>query len=207
MTDSGIFHKAVVPALLLLGLATGSIGQAAAATANAEEAGRADLVASRIEVVQDERSRQKKVRAPMVYLDGFAVGRSYMLRSTLDPGDPVDAPSLLQLYVTAQFNDWAYLGEGVAEDRRARRRLVLTPIDRNHFGCHQRGAERRCNLTETVAIELSVADLHEYASSGLRFSVEGRSGATEMEVPAAYFAAFAERLAAELTPATPSAAH
>lgn len=126
----------------------------------------------------DQHRDVHQATGPLIYAQRNITGHIYLIRAWSKTSD-FTGPARAQLYVTARFDDWAFLDRAHSNGRR----VSLTEIDRD-VSC----ASRRCTVSETVGINLTMTQLEGLAAEPL-FSVKisGRRGALVLDVPGDYF--------------------
>lgn len=100
---------------------------------------------------------------------------------------PGDAGWRFQVYIVAEFSDWAYLRQAWADGEA----LDTTEISRDVIHCSagrpRYGTQGYCIIWETVGINLSPEQVETYAEGMLLFKITGRGGSVTGIVPGRYF--------------------
>jgi hypothetical protein len=124
-----------------------------------------------------------KISGPIIFHDRNILGKTYTIRSWISPNNPA-LNDRFQVYVTANFNEWAFLEQAYADGHM----LDTTEISRDVGYCSSYG----CSMTETVGINFSEAELARYVVTGLSFKIAGKRQDVVMTVPGPYIAAVIE---------------
>lgn len=124
-----------------------------------------------------------KITGPIIFHDRNLFGKTYTIRSWISPNNPA-LNDRFQVYVTANFNEWAFLEQAYADGHM----LDTSQISREVGSCSGYG----CSVTETVGINFSEAELARYAVTGLSFKIAGKRQDIVMTIPGPYIAAVIE---------------
>jgi hypothetical protein len=124
-----------------------------------------------------------KITGPTIFHDRNLLGKTYTIRSWISPNNPA-LNDRFQIYVTANFNEWAFLDQAYADGHM----LDTSRISRDVGYCSGYG----CSVTETVGVNFSEAELARYAATGLSFKIAGKRQDIVMTIPGAYVAAVIE---------------
>ena len=118
-----------------------------------------------------------KITGPIIFHDRNLLGKTYSIRSWISPNNPA-LNDRFQIYVTANFNEWAFLQQAYADGRM----LDTSQISRDVGSCTGYG----CSVSETVGINFSEAELARYRASGLSFKIAGKRQDVIMTIPGPY---------------------
>lgn len=121
------------------------------------------------------------ISGPSIFAQNNLSGHRYHLR-VWQKGKNATAIDSGQLYVTANFNEWAFLDRAYRNGKK----LKFTQISRDVGSC---SAQSGCHIQEIVGIDLTSKELKKIARSGEDFSLKiaGSSGMLTFSVPSAYF--------------------
>jgi len=144
-----------------------------------------NAVSVKTEIIYDSYEDQTKIKAPIVYAQNNLFGHTYFLRA-FAKGREYNNPSVIQIYVDAYLQDWAFLDRAYANGRE----LNVTPISRDVGSCSSYG----CTVHEHIGINITLAELLEYQGTGLNVKISGNKGSITIAIPAVYFKAFSDFL-------------
>lgn len=136
---------------------------------------RYDRVLAKTKLVQDPHAGWTTVKGPVVTLGKVR----YMVRIRYDRGK-ADLGEHFQIQAAGLFPKRVYLGDVFSEGRKLKSKV----LDRERIDCGY-----NCTTVETVGIDLTEAQMDDYAKRGLAFEVIGRRDGMEVAIPPSYFAA------------------
>jgi len=134
-----------------------------------------DPVLANTKLVQDPHAGWTTVKGPVVK-QGNA---RYMIRVRYDRRK-ADFAEQFQIQVAGLFPKRVYLGDVFCEGHKLKSKV----LDRERIDCGY-----NCTTVETVGIDITEADMENYAKRGLAFEAIGRRDGIEVAIPASYFAA------------------
>ena len=110
----------------------------------------------------------------------------YFLRSSISSSQSFRDDTLIQIYVIADFSDWAFLDSAYSEGKR----YPVTEIDRDVSYCSSGG----CSVKEHIAVNLTLGQIKNEVlkKEVFRFKLRGNAGSKIISVPKAYSQAFVD---------------
>lgn len=135
-------------------------------------------VATAAKVDRNQHTGVVTIENPLIMVNGTLLGDKYLIRSWIDPRSPA-LHNRFQIQVSAYTNGWKFLEQAYANGKP----LDTLVIDRSVISC-----SGGCSMSEIVGINLTKADVEQFAVSGLSFQISGQRGNVTMTIPAGYFA-------------------
>lgn len=136
-------------------------------------------VFAKTKLVPDPHTGWTKISGPTILQSDLRSRHAYMIWTSFDRRH-ADLDEKFQIQAAGLFPKRVYLDEVFSEGRKMKSKVI--DRERRHCGYG-------CTTMETVGIDLTKAEMEDYARRGMTFEVIGRRDSMIVAIPASYFAA------------------